>query len=285
MLSVFTPTYNRGEELKNLYKSLQQQTFKDFEWIIVDDGSTDNTKEVVDGFIRNGDMKIIYKHQKNGGKMRAHNNGLKLVNGEYFVGIDSDDYFTDDALEIIYKYYQEIKGNDEIAGAVFLNYKKDSKEIIGTKFPEDNMVDTYYNIYQKHNVTGDKEFTFKTDIIKKYKFPVQENEKFLPESALFNRISKKYKFLYCNKSVIYKKYLEEGYSNNYFELAKKNPKGQVLYYKELYELEPSLYNVAAYNMYSIFAKNSMINTIKNHPSKLKSLIMYLPAWYKAKTKK
>lgn len=285
MISVFTATYNRAKNLKDLYKSLQEQTYKDFEWIIVDDGSTDNTKEVIDGFIKNNDMKIIYKYQKNGGKMRAHNTGVSLVNGEYFFGIDSDDSLTPNALEIVDKYYQKIKDNDEIAGLVFLNRKKGTDEIIGTKFPEDNIVDTYYNIYKKYNVTGDKEFTFKTKIVKEYLFPVAEGEKFVPEAALFNRVCKKYKFLFCNEVAMNVEYLESGYSNNYFKLAKNNPKGQVLYYKELYELEPTLYNVAAYDMYSIFAKNGMVKTIKNHPSKLKSLIMYFPALYKAKTKK
>ena len=285
MISVFTATYNRAENLKDLYKSLQEQTYKDFEWIIVDDGSTDNTKEVIDGFIKNNDMKIIYKYQKNGGKMRAHNTGVSLVNGEYFFGIDSDDSLTPNALEIVDKYYQKIKDNDEIAGLVFLNRKKGTDEIIGTKFPENNIVDTYYNIYKKYNVTGDKEFTFKTKIVKEYLFPVAEGEKFVPEAALFNRVCKKYKFLFCNEVAMNVEYLESGYSNNYFKLEKNNPKGQVLYYKELYELEPTLYNVAAYDMYSIFAKNGMVKTIKNHPSKLKSLIMYFPALYKAKTKK
>ena len=285
MISVFTATYNRAKNLKDLYKSLQEQTYKDFEWVIVDEGSTDNTKEVIDDFIKNNDMKIIYKYQKNGGKMRAHNTGVSLVNGEYFFGIDSDDSLTPNALEIVDRYYQKIKDNDEIAGLVFLNRKKGTDEIIGTKFPENNIVDTYYNIYKKYNVTGDKEFTFKTKIVKEYLFPVAEGEKFVPEAALFNRVCKKYKFLFCNEVAMNVEYLESGYSNNYFKLAKNNPKGQVLYYKELYELEPTLYNVAAYDMYSIFAKNGMLKTIKNHPNKLKSLIMYFSALYKAKTKK
>lgn len=285
MISVFTATYNRAKELKDLYASLQRQTFKEFEWVIVDDGSTDDTKSVIDEFINNNDMEITYKYQKNGGKMRAHNTGLALVKGEYFVEIDSDDYFVDDALEVIYNSYQKINDDYNIAGVVFLNYKKNSKEIIGTPFPKNNMIETYFNIYNNYNVTGDKEFTFKTDIIKLFEFPMLEGEKFVPEALLFNRISEKYKFLYCNEGVIYKQYLENGYSNNYFKLAKNNPKGQVLYYKELYKLEPSLYNVAAYNMYSIFAKTGFIKTIKNHPSILKSLIMYIPALYKAITKK
>ena len=91
MISVFTATYNRANELKELYKSLQNQTYKDFEWIIVDDGSTDDTKKVVEGFIKNDDMKIVYKYKKNGGKMSAHNMGVDIASGDIFWSIDSDD--------------------------------------------------------------------------------------------------------------------------------------------------------------------------------------------------
>lgn len=284
MISVFTATYNRANELKNLYESLKKQAYKDFEWVIIDDGSVDNTKEIVEQFISENNIKIIYKYKENGGKMSAHNYGLDYVNGDIFVNIDSDDCAVENLLENINKCYKKIKDNNEICGIAFLDINKKTKEIIGTKFPEDELIDTYYNIYNKHKLTGDKTFIFKTEILKENRFPKFENEKFVPEACLYNRLSRKYKIMCYNIPAIEVEYLENGYSSNYFKLAKNNPKGQVLYYKELYELEPSLYNVAAYDMYSIFAKNSMIKTIKEHPSKLKALLMYLPALYKAKTK-
>lgn len=280
MITVFTPTYNRGEKIQNLYNSLLKQTYKDFEWVVVDDGSTDNTKEIIENFIKENKIKINYFLQKNKGKSLAHNKGVELARGEYFVGIDSDCILTDDALEIINQYYQKIKDNNEICGISFLNLKMGTNEISGTKFPENDMIETYYNIYNKHHVVGDKEMTFKTNVIKQYSFPDIQGEKFVPESLLFNRICKKYKFLCVNKPVQIVEYLEDGYSNNYFELAKKNPKANMLYYKELYELDKKLYNIAAYNMYSIYAKIGVIETIKSHPAKLKCLIMYIPAYIK-----
>ncbi len=285
MLSILTPTYNRADKLKNLYQSLQKQVFKNFEWIIIDDGSTDNTKEVVEEFMNNNDMKIIYKYKENGGKMSAHNLGMEFVKGEFLADIDSDDIFMSNSLGDIYSECEKISNVSDIAGLGFLCIKMNSNDIIGTKFPQDEQIETFYNIYNKFNVTGDKQLVLKTNIMKKYLFPLQENEKFVPEALVFNRMSKEYKMKFINKEVVCKEYLEEGYSNNYFNLAKKNPKGQVLYYKELYELQPTLYNVAAYNMYSIFAKEGILKTIKEHPSKLKALLMYLPAVYKAKTKK
>ena len=280
MITVFTPTYNRKNDLINLYNSLLNQNFNDFEWLIVDDGSTDNTEEVVNKLKKENKININYYKQENRGKSYAHNKGVELAKGEFFVGIDSDDVFVPNVLEEINNYFLEINQDENICGMCFLNYKQGTNEIIGNKFPENKMKDTYYNLYHKHNITGDKEMVFKTKVLKEFLFPIFENEKFVPESLLFNRICEKYKFLCINKAVISKKYLDEGYSAYYFNLAKKNPKAHMVYYKELYKLEPNNYNVAAYNMYSIYAKNGFIKTIKEHPSTFRSFIMYMPAYFK-----
>lgn len=285
MITIFTPAYNRKKELSVLYNSLLLQDYNNFEWVIVDDGSVDDTENLILDLKNENKINIVYFKQKNRGKSKAVNQGIKLAKGDLFLCIDSDDYFLPNVLSMINREYENIKNDDSIAGLGFLHYKVNTEEVIGTKFPNENMVDTYFNIYNLYKVKGDKQLIFKTKIMKEFLFPEIEGEKFVPEALVFNRISQKYKMKFINKAIVYKDYLESGYSNNYFKLAKNNPKGQVLYYKELYELQPTLYNVAAYNMYSIFAKNGMIKTIKDHPSKVKSLIMYLPALYKAKTKK
>lgn len=285
MITIFTPAYNRKKELSVLYNSLLLQDYNNFEWVIVDDGSVDDTENLILDLKNENKINIVYFKQENRGKSKAVNQGIKLAKGDLFLCIDSDDYFLPNVLSMINKEYENIKNDDSIAGLGFLHYKVNTEEVIGTKFPNENMVDTYFNIYNLYKVKGDKQLMFKTKIMKEFLFPEIEGEKFVPEALVFNRISQKYKMKFINKAIVYKDYLESGYSNNYFKLAKNNPKGQVLYYKELYELQPTLYNVAAYNMYSIFAKNGMIKTIKDHPSKVKSLIMYLPALYKAKTKK
>ena len=285
MITIFTPAYNRKKELSVLYNSLLLQDYNNFEWVIVDDGSVDDTENLILDLKNENKINIVYFKQENRGKSKAVNQGIKLAKGDLFLCIDSDDYFLPNVLSMINREYENIKNDDSIAGLGFLHYKVNTEEVIGTKFPNENMVDTYFNIYNLYKVKGDKQLMFKTKIMKEFLFPEIEGEKFVPEALVFNRISQKYKMKFINKAIVYKDYLESGYSNNYFKLAKNNPKGQVLYYKELYELQPTLYNVAAYNMYSIFAKNGMIKTIKDHPSKVKSLIMYLPALYKAKTKK
>ena len=98
-----------------------------------------------------------------------------------------------------------------------------NKTLIGKIFPEDNLVENYYNVYNKYKVTGDKLIVFKTDIARKYPFPIIDNEKFIPEALVYNRIAINYNFLCKNKIAAYKEYLNNGYSNNYFELVKRNP--------------------------------------------------------------
>ena len=155
-----------------------------------------------------------------------------------------------------------------------------SNEIIGSKFPQNEMVDTYHNLYNKHKVTGDKKMVFKTSVLREFFFPVYENEKFVPEALLFNRICKKYKLLCVNEPVIQVEYLADGYSANYFELAKKNPRAQMQYYKELWDLDKSNYNIAAFDLYAIYAKYGIIKAIKDHPAKFRALIMFIPAYIK-----
>jgi len=280
MLTIFTPTYNRKKEIQKLYESLTIQSNKDFEWIIIDDGSEDDTKSTVENFIKTDCIDITYIKQKNMGKMKAHNRALDLAKGELFVCIDADDWLTKDAIETIFNYYDKIIKNKDVCGIMFLNLDGDTDKIVGTKFPEQCEINNYHDVYNRLGVTGDKTLVFKTDTIKKFPFPEIEKEKFVPEALVYNRISKDYKLLCVNYPIKRVVYLDNGYSKNYFKVCKENPKGQIIYYKELYEMKPTLYNVAAYDMYCIYAKKNFKDTIKEHPSKLKALIMYIPAYIK-----
>lgn len=285
MVTIFTPTYNRKTELIVLYKSLVAQTDNDFEWLIVDDGSTDSTENLINEFKGKKEIKIVYYKQKNSGKSMAHNKGTELAKGEIFVCVDSDDYLKESAVEKIKIYYEKVKNEENCAGIGFLAYDIAEKKLIGTAFPKENMCETYYNIYNKYKVVGDKALIFKTEIIKKYPFPKINGEKFVPENLVYNRISKKYKMLWVNEEILYKQYMQGGYSDNYFELAKRNPQANVLLYKELYDFDKKLYNVAAYDMFCMFSGMSIVQTIKGHPSKIKALLMYVPSFIKYIQKK
>ena len=277
MITVFTPSYNRANTLKVLYDSLLKQGKAKFEWLIVDDGSSDNNKEYIETLIREKKIKISYFYKQNGGKQSAYNLGLEKAQGDIFLCVDSDDMLASNALENIEKDFKQIKAKN-IAGIMYnQGYISDKSLIIGTRFPKDNLVDTYYNIYHKLHVTGDKLIVFKTNVARKYYFPLIDGEKFIPEALIYNRMSLDYMFLCKNKVMAYKDYLGDGYSANYFNLVKKNPKGNALYYLELYNLEPTFYNVYGYLLFCFLAKEKFKNIIK-HPSKLKILLLYIPVY-------
>lgn len=118
-ITLFTPTYNRGYIISRLYESIKRQTFRDFEWIIFDDGSTDDTENLVNIWkSENKDFPIIYIKGKNGGKCRATNRALEVARGEIFFTIDSDDYLTDDACEKINDWMESIRNLPDYCGIV-----------------------------------------------------------------------------------------------------------------------------------------------------------------------
>lgn len=277
MITVFTPTYNRCEELKRLYASLLAQSYGDFEWLIVDDGSTDETRAFAESIAGADKISINYVYKENGGKQSAYNCGLDNCRGDIFLCIDSDDILKSDILGEIAKDFDGIKSSDDIAGVAYLqSYISDGKHIIGTEFPEDEMICGYYDIYNKYNVSGDKLIVLKADVAKKYYFPLLYGEKFVPEALIFNRISKSYRLLFKNTIAAHKEYLSDGYSNNYFALVKKNPNGNLLFFKELYDFKPSFYNTYGYILFSLYAGRKFTQIYKGHKAKLKILLLYAP---------
>ena len=286
MITVFTPTYNRKEELSNLYKSLLEQNYHDFEWLIVVDGSIDETKKYLKKLIKEQKININYIYKENGGKQSAYNEGLNNAKGEIFLCIDSDDILKENILSTIDKDFKKIKKNKKIGGIAYIQgYINDRDKIIGTPFPNDNQETNYFDIYHKQKVTGDKLIVLKTSVAKEYYFPLINGEKFIPEALIFNRISKKYNFIVKNNIAAYKEYLTEGYSNNYFNLVKRNPLGNMLYFKELYELEKNIYNVYGYILFGIYGKIKFRNLLKEHQAKILIILMYIPVFIISKIRK
>ena len=230
--TIFTPTFNRKELLEKLYKSLQKQTYKDFEWLIIDDGSDDGTKEKAEEFLSEKKLDIKYYFKENGGKQRAYNFATDKANGELFICLDSDDEYVENGLETILKYWKKYEKNNNIAGMGYLSTYP-NREVIGSSFPEKEMVSTQFDIYNKYGVKGDKGLMFRTEIIKKYKFPVFDDEKFITEAVVYNRICEKYKMAYVNEKIEIKEYQEDGLTAKYNNLLLRNPKGQALYHNEI----------------------------------------------------
>lgn len=237
MLTIFTPTYNRAYTLPRLYESLCVQTCKDFEWIVVDDGSTDETASLYDQWQKEGILNIQYILQANGGKHRAINKGVKFASGDLFFIVDSDDYLTDDAVERIEQKWAEVRGRNDMSGLCFRKVNYTTGSVIGKPFPQtEGPYATTFEIHYKWGIHGDKAEVFRTELIREHPFPEIEGERFMTEAYIWNKIAGRQDAkLYCVESGIYMcNYLEDGLTSNFKKLLRNNPKGYIRYYTSLY---------------------------------------------------
>lgn len=202
LFTIFTPTFNRGYSLHRVYHSLCQQTLTDFEWIIVDDGSSDNTRHIVDGWISEGRFSIQYKFQPNSGKHVAVNQGVRLASGELFLIADSDDKFPANALELMYDHWCDIpyKERSKFTGVTGL-CADEQGQIIGDKFPADVFDSNSADIYYRYGIRGEKWGFHRTDVLRAFPFPEPEDVSFIPEGLIWNTISRHYKTRFVNKIV------------------------------------------------------------------------------------
>ena len=233
-ITIFTPTYNRASYLIKLYESLCSQTDKDFEWLIIDDGSEDQTEQVLQTLQNENKINIRYYKVENGGKHRAINKGVNLCNTELFFIVDSDDYLTSDAIEIIKQRWSEVKDKEEFCGISGLRKFPDGKIIAQLK---DFQILDLNGIEIKSFVDGDKAEVFKTEILKQFPFPEFENEKFISESLVWYRIAQKYKFRYFSTPIYVTEYLPSGLTRNISKIHRLSPKGSMILYKERIKYE------------------------------------------------
>lgn len=258
-ITVFTPTYNRGYRIENLYRSLQRQTNKNFEWIVIDDGSKDNTKQLFDKWVKEeNNFNIRYYKVKNGGKHRAINRGVELAKGKLFFIVDSDDYIIDDAIEKLIKWEKTIRNENEFC-AISGNRGNKNNSIWGTTF-EGKYIDGTYLERKKNNIDGDKAEVFYTDILKKYKFKEFENENFLTEATVWGEMAYDgYKIRWFNEIIYISEYLEDGLTNSGVEIFKNNPKGTAYTVKQKIKFEKSNFinKLSKYNEYYKIV-NSMV---------------------------
>ncbi|WP_049164038.1 glycosyltransferase family A protein [Ligilactobacillus salivarius] len=212
LLTILTPTYNRGKYLGDIFKVLQQQTNQNFEWMIVDDGSTDNTKEIVGSFIESNKLRIRYFYKENGGKHTAVNYGLKYISTKLTVILDSDDTFTNDAVEVIEKTYSENKNEKNICGFTFLRQRKNG-ELFGKAFPREGRYN--FSEWRLSKIsTGERCDVFYSEIMKQYPFSEYEGEKYIGESTMMIKMSYKYDMIGKNIVIGISDYLEGGLTDS-----------------------------------------------------------------------
>ena len=233
--TVFTPTYNRAHTLERVYKSLECQSYQDFEWIVIDDGSIDETEKMISFWKEiNKNFDIVYRRVKNGGKHRAINRAVQLAQGELFFIVDSDDYLPIDGLKIVDQIEKSIALDKKnmFAGVCGLDIYSNG-EIVGTTYSGTAYLDIPYLDSAKYNIKGDKKEVFYTRILKEFPFPEYEGENFVSEALVWGRMARAgYKLRYFNKPIYIVEYQKEGISNNLDDIQKKSPKGWALFINE-----------------------------------------------------
>lgn len=269
-ITVFTPTYNRRELLTGLYQSLIKQINKNFIWLIVDDGSTDDTREHVEKWIKENKIHIEYVYQSNSGKMRAHNTAVKYCKTEFLLDIDSDDKAHPDCIEFLYSNLSLIESEE--ACGVMCFYKEVGKDTNTSVFKKWN--DTFVTLSQINNsgYKGETTLLFKTEVLKKFPFPEIDGEKFIPEGYIYSQIDKKYKYLCKNKNIVYGNYQADGYSQNSIKLYVNNPYSFSLIYLQKYKDSKKLSPLIRYMAFRIMSHKSI--EFRNNKLPWYSLILY-----------
>lgn len=256
-LTILTPTYNRAAYLKKLYRSLVQQTEQNFEWLVVDDGSTDETQELLLGLAEENKVRMRCLRQENGGKHRALNYGIAQIDTELTFIVDSDDFLPENAVQTILSYHEKYgksylqsvemadtkscaeergeKGteahkndtNVRLCGYSFLRCHADGK-VNTAYFPENELIGTYRDVRINGGIDGDKAEVFYTKILRQFPFPEFEGEKFLPEDLVWMQMSGPYQMVHINENIYICDYLESGLTRTGRRMKIYSPRGMML---------------------------------------------------------
>lgn len=202
MFTVFTATYNRAPTLPRVHASLAQQTFRDFEWLIVDDGSTDSTRELVEAWKAEAELRIRYVYKPNGGNHTAWNLGVDLAQGQFFLGLDSDDACTPDALQVFHDAWESIdpRRRETFTGVCCLVMDSNG-DVVGDRFPADVFDSDSGALRFKYHIRGEKWGFHRIDVVREFRLPQYEGLSYVPESIIWWRIARRYQERFINKAL------------------------------------------------------------------------------------
>lgn len=289
-ISVLTPTYNRSNLLKRLYESIKKQNkTNEIEWLIMDDGSIDETEQVVEKFIQEKFIDIKYYKQENLGKMTAINNLVEKSSGDLIIECDDDDYFTNDAFEIIGQAFNENKNRNDLYAMCFLKYDLEGKNI-GKNFTK--QITTMFDLYFKEKEEGEKALVYFSKIRKQYKYKLEKNEKFITEARLHHEMDLKYNIKCYNKPIMICEYQKEGYTKNIDKIFIENPYGYYEYFKEILQrsmngilLKKRLYVIKHYILFKTITKQKHnLKQISNLKNKVLYSVLVVPGTIMSKIK-
>lgn len=227
IVTIVTPTYNRGYKLKDLYSSIQQSIDKEFIWLIIDDGSTDDTEEIVSRWIAESNMQIIYKKKPNGGKHTALNFSYNFIETPLTFIVDSDDTITPNAITLVKEKYNLYKNETDLCGFSFLRGKPDGGYLSSRGVPVNDMKESYIECRINRKIGGDMAEVWFTRCLKEYPFPEFKDEKFLGEDIVWVKMAKKYKLRFYNEVIYISDYLDDGLTKNRRKNNINSPNGCV----------------------------------------------------------
>lgn len=277
MITILTPTYNRAYTLDKAYKSLINQTNKNFCWLIIDDGSSDNTKELVSKFIEEKKIKIRYYYKKNGGKHTAINYGMKKVSTKYILILDSDDYLKPNCINYVLNKWEKYSDDDKIGCLSFLKVKPDDK-VIGKRYMEKEIISNHIDFRYNRSLLGDMCEVFRSDVLRKYSFPVYGDERFLSEAIVWNKIAFDYDTVYVNYPIYVADYLEDGLTNSSLRLRYYNPIGASMnanmFLNSRFKMTIRLKNAILYDGFSLIAGRNYISIINDSNNKFLSILFF-----------
>lgn len=239
LITVFTPTYNRANTIGRLFDSLCRQTADDFEWLVVDDGSTDNTPALIADFQKKASFSIVYRRKDNGGKHTAYNEALGLARGDIFFTVDSDDWLPEDSIEKIAGYAPQLlqKAENAPGGIIALKCMPDHK-VIGCRYPEGHEPCSAYRL-ECEGLGGERSIVLLTSIARQYPFDIIPGERFIGECTVFDRIGEKYPLIISNDILTICEYQPDGLSSNPRKIMVNNPGGYKLYFRQRIDMARS----------------------------------------------
>lgn len=280
-VSVLTPTYNRRDLLPKLYDSLANQTDMDFVWVIIDDGSTDETEVLVSEFIDQANFDILYRKKKNGGKHTALNFGYRYIETPLTFIVDSDDYLTEDAIAIIKEKYNRYALEKDLCGLSFLRGKPTGGYLSDSGVPKEGMKESYVQCRVNREIGGDMAEVWITECLKEFPFPEYVGEKFLGEDLVWVRMSEKYKLRYFNNVIYISDYRNDGLTNNRRKHNIKSPLGCVERAKAFLEsdskLKAKIKAMLQYQIYGRFAEKKAVDLLRLTNQRILFALCYIPA--------
>jgi glycosyltransferase involved in cell wall biosynthesis len=272
--TILTPTYNRSHTLPLVYDCLKKQTLQDFEWLIIDDGSSDDTSSLVQSW-SDAPFPVRYLKKTNGGKHTALNLGVQQAKGYFTLILDSDDVIKPTCLERLTHHWHTIPESERSGYSGLTGLCEDQHgRILGGTFPKDVFDSNAVAITYRYRLSADRYGMQRTEVLRQFPFPVFEGERFLTESVVWNRIGRSYKNRYVNEVLCVKEYRADGLTKSVFKHLCNNPKGSSLYYQELLNVsEPISPKVRLgiytyYVRYALHARNSVTDIVRrghNHP--------------------